>query len=157
MVAAAVAGKEGDPSPGDLAEEQGVARRPVGGIDLYLGHIVEEGVEARATDDTDLCVRHDKHSSWLRRTASENAGDPAVVRRRGPRGKVLCGRAAAGPLFGFYAAELLLDEPLPDDFALDDFESDEDDEVVDDEDDVEGVDGLVAGELLDEEPRLSLR
>ncbi|SFF04210.1 hypothetical protein SAMN02787118_103450 [Streptomyces mirabilis] len=51
-----------------------------------------------------------------------------------------------------YAAELLLDEPLPDDF-----ESDEDDEVVDDEDDVEEGDGLEAGELLDEEPRLSLR
>ncbi|GHD63520.1 hypothetical protein GCM10010317_060180 [Streptomyces mirabilis] len=51
-----------------------------------------------------------------------------------------------------YAAELLLDEPLPDDF-----ESDEDDEVVDDEDDVEEGAGLEAGELLDEEPRLSLR
>jgi hypothetical protein len=49
-----------------------------------------------------------------------------------------------------YAAELLLDEPLPDDF-----ESDEDDEVVDGEG--EEVDGLDAGELLDDEPRLSLR
>ncbi len=54
-----------------------------------------------------------------------------------------------------YAAELL-DEPLPDDFDSDD------DEVVDDEDEEdedagEDVDGLDAGELVDEEPRLSLR
>ncbi len=54
-----------------------------------------------------------------------------------------------------YAAELLLDEEP----ELDDFESEEDDEV-------EGVDGFesedvegfgVAGVLLDEEPRLSFR
>jgi hypothetical protein len=54
------------------------------------------------------------------------------------------------PGLKYYAAELLLDEPLPDDF-----ESDEDDEVVDGEG--EEVDGLDAGELLDDEPRLSLR
>lgn len=50
-----------------------------------------------------------------------------------------------------YAAELL-DEPVPDDF-----ESEDDDEVVDDEveEEVDGFDE--AGELLDEEPRLSLR
>lgn len=63
-------------------------------------------------------------------------------------------------LLGLYAAELLLDEPLPDDF-----ESDEDDEVVDEEDEdddeddgVEEAEGLDdAGELVDEELRLSLR
>jgi hypothetical protein len=37
----------------------------------------------------------------------------------------------------------------------DDFESEDDDEVVDEE--VEGVEGFDAEELLDEEPRLSLR
>jgi hypothetical protein len=54
-----------------------------------------------------------------------------------------------------YAAELLLDEPLD---VLDDFESDEDDFDSEDEADVDdfaGADG--AGELLDEEPRLSFR
>jgi hypothetical protein len=85
-----------------------------------------------------------------------NAEDPVVVRRPGPV------RTRS------YAAELLLlDEPLPDDFEfeepdedefeeLDDFESEEDDEEV------EGVDdGLEAdagaGEVLVDEPRLSLR
>ena len=75
---------------------------------------------------------------------------------------------------GAYAAELVLDELLepdeelddddePDDEELDelDDESEDDDAEVDDEDfesdeDV-AVDGFDAGELLDEEPRLSLR
>jgi hypothetical protein len=77
-------------------------------------------------------------------TGSENAKDPVVVRRQGPAEKS-------------YAAELLLDEePELDDF---DFESEEDDEVeVVDGFESEDVDGFaVAGELLDEEPRLSFR
>jgi hypothetical protein len=55
-----------------------------------------------------------------------------------------------------YAAELLLDE-VPE---LDDFASEEDEEADDEEDDEVDVDGFEdddAGELLDEEPRLSLR
>ncbi len=76
---------------------------------------------------------------------SGNAEDPVVVRRQGP------GRA-------IYAAELLLDE-VP---VLDDFESEEDEEVEDEEsDELEELDvddfEDDAGELLDEEPRLSLR
>jgi hypothetical protein len=52
-----------------------------------------------------------------------------------------------------YAAELLLEEvPVPDDFESEDDEDDED--GADDEVDVEGFD---AGELLEEEPRLSFR
>ncbi|CAM5405466.1 hypothetical protein AQJ54_37720 [Streptomyces griseorubiginosus] len=74
-----------------------------------------------------------------------NAEDPVVVRRQGP------GSAA-------YAAELLLDE-VP---VLDDFESEEDEEADDEEsDELEELDvddfEDDAGELLDEEPRLSLR
>lgn len=60
-----------------------------------------------------------------------------------------------GPAEKSYAAELLLDEePVPDDF-----ESEEDDEVDGaDGFESEDVDGFaVAGELLDEEPRLSFR
>jgi len=59
-----------------------------------------------------------------------------------------------------YAAELLLDEddvPELDEFELDDFESEEDDFDSDDEVDVDGFEDDDAGELLDEEPRLSLR
>ena len=59
-----------------------------------------------------------------------------------------------------YAAELLLDE-VP---VLDDFESEVDEEVEDDEEsdepdepDVDDFEDDDAGELLDEEPRLSLR
>jgi hypothetical protein len=76
-----------------------------------------------------------------------NAEDPAVVRRQGP--------VRNEP----YAAELLLDEPLPDDFVSEEDDEDEevDDEELDDELDEEAVDGFDAGELLDEEPRLSLR
>ena len=80
----------------------------------------------------------------------ENAVDPAVVRRPGPRSRS-------------YAAELLEEEAL----ELDDFESadedeedeeDDEDEVdSDEEDDEVDVAGFEAGELLDEEPRLSLR
>jgi len=74
-----------------------------------------------------------------------NAEDPAVVRRQGP--------VRNEP----YAAELLLDEPLPDDFVSEEDDEDEDDEEVDDALDEDAVDGFDAGELLDEEPRLSLR
>ncbi len=63
-----------------------------------------------------------------------------------------------GPGRAIYAAELLLDE-VP---VLDDFESEEDEEVDDEEsDEFEELDvddfEDDAGELLDEEPRLSLR
>ncbi|GGR05499.1 hypothetical protein GCM10010251_21460 [Streptomyces aurantiogriseus] len=68
--------------------------------------------------------------------ASANAEDPVVARRQGP------GRKS-------YAAEVPAAE-LP---VLDDFVSEEDDE-----DEAEDVDDLDDdGELLDEEPRLSLR
>jgi len=77
-------------------------------------------------------------------TARGNAEDPAVGRRQGPV------REAS------YAAELLPAEvPL-----LDDLESEEDEELVLDdfvsEPDVDGFEDD-DGELLDEEPRLSLR
>lgn len=85
-------------------------------------------------------------------TGSEKTEDPAVVRRQGPA--VEKSRAA----WVLYAAELLLplEEPELDDFDLE----------SEDEEEVDGVDGLasvdvdgfeVAGELLDEEPRLSFR
>jgi hypothetical protein len=75
-------------------------------------------------------------------SGSGNTEDPAVVRRQGPGSET-------------YAAELLLDE-VPE---LDDFESDEDEDAdeEDDEVDVDGFEDDDAGELLDEEPRLSLR
>ena len=63
-----------------------------------------------------------------------------------------------GPAEKSYAAELLLPDEEPE---LDDFDfASEDDEVVDGVDgfESEDVDGFaVAGELLDEEPRLSFR
>ncbi|MEY9992007.1 hypothetical protein ABIE67_004039 [Streptomyces sp. V4I8] len=57
-----------------------------------------------------------------------------------------------------YAAELLEDEPALDDFESEDDE-DDDAEEEEDESDEEDVDDFDddAGELLDEEPRLSLR
>ncbi|ALV35186.1 hypothetical protein AS200_26400 [Streptomyces sp. CdTB01] len=67
---------------------------------------------------------------------SGNTDDPAVVRRQ-------------GPVRVSYAAELLLEEV----FVPEDFESEDDEDGV--EVDVDGLDD--AGELLDEEPRLSLR
>jgi hypothetical protein len=82
-----------------------------------------------------------------RRPGSGNAEDPAVVRRRGPGSET-------------YAAELLLDEePELDDFASEEDEEDDedDDDSDDDEVDVDGFEDDDAGELLDEEPRLSLR
>jgi hypothetical protein len=81
---------------------------------------------------------------------SGNTEDPAVLRRQGPGSES-------------YAAELLLEEPVLDDF---DFESEEDEEEEDDEDDesLEEDDDVDlddepddAGALLEEEPRLSLR
>src|SRR5205823_3588630 len=111
----------------------------VRGVRLDLGHVLQERVEARAADYTDLCIRHGQHSIRLRLDAaggSGNAKNPAVLRRQ-------------GPVSESYAAELLLEEvPVPDDFESED---DEDEGVEVD------VDGLDAGELLDEEPRLSLR
>src|SRR5688500_2150005 len=101
MVGAAVAGEEGDPPPGDLAQEKGVARRPMGRGHAYLGHVVEDGVEARAANDADLDVLRVRHDRTL--PGPENAVDPAVVRRQGLVRKP-------------YAAELLLEEvPVPDD------------------------------------------
>lgn len=60
------------------------------------------------------------------------------------------------PVGSAYAAELLEEVPTLEDF---DSEDDEEDDVVEeDESDEEDVDGFDdAGELLDEEPRLSLR
>ncbi|GGZ72132.1 hypothetical protein GCM10010344_43780 [Streptomyces bluensis] len=160
-----MAGEEGDPPPRDLAEEEGVAGLPVRGVDPYLGHVVEEGVQARTADDTDLSVFRVRHARTL--TGPANAGDPVAARRQGPVsllvaarawgpglcGPSLCGRPAP------YAAELLLEAEEPeadepdDDFASDeDFASDDDfesDDVEDLEDDAEL--------LLDDEPRLSFR
>jgi hypothetical protein len=80
-----------------------------------------------------------------RRPASGNAEDPAVVRRRGPGSET-------------YAAELLLDEePELDDFESEEDEEEDEDDSDDDEVDVDGFEDDDAGELLDEEPRLSLR
>ncbi len=62
------------------------------GFDLYLGHIVEEGVEARAADDTDLCVRHDDQHQRASKHASENGETP--VFRSGEDSVV---RSGAGP------------------------------------------------------------
>lgn len=85
-------------------------------------------------------------------TGSENTEDPVVVRRQGPAVEKSCAAWAV------YAAELLLpvEEPELDDFDLES----EDGEEVDGVDGLasEDVDGFeVAGELLDEEPRLSFR
>lgn len=56
-----------------------------------------------------------------------------------------------------YAAELLLEEAsLPDDFDSEDAEDDDDDVESEDVVDADDFDDD-AGELLDEEPRLSLR
>jgi hypothetical protein len=80
-----------------------------------------------------------------RRPGSGNAEDPAVVRRRGPGSET-------------YAAELLLDEePELDDFESEEDEEEDEDDSDDDEVDVDGFEDDDAGELLDEEPRLSLR
>lgn len=85
-------------------------------------------------------------------TCSENTEDPVVVRRQGPAVEKSCG------VYVGYAAELLLPDEEPE---LDDFDLESEDEDV-----VDGVDGFasedvdgfaVAGELLDEEPRLSFR
>ena len=53
-----------------------------------------------------------------------------------------------------YAALLSAEEPAPDDFESED-EAEDDEDGDDDGVDVDGFDG--DGELLDEEPRLSLR
>ena len=74
-----------------------------------------------------------------------DAEDPAVVRRQGP------GRSP-------YAAEVPAEAPELDGFeSEEDDEDDEDDEEEDESDDDELDDFDDAGELLDEEPRLSLR
>jgi hypothetical protein len=81
---------------------------------------------------------------------SGNTEDPAVLRRQGPGSES-------------YAAELLLEEPVLDDFDfesedVDDEEDDEDDESLEEDDDVDLDDEPDdAGALLEEEPRLSLR
>jgi hypothetical protein len=98
-------------------------------------------------------------------TVPGNAEDPAVGRRQGPvrtwRKERPEGRPEAGGRCpkSAYAAELLPAEvPLLDDLES---EEDEDDELVLDdfvsEPDVDGFEDDDAGELLDEEPRLSLR
>lgn len=80
-----------------------------------------------------------------RRPGPGNAEDPAVVRRQGPGSET-------------YAAELLLDEvPELDDFESEEDEEEDEDDSDDDEVDVDGFEDDDAGELLDEEPRLSLR
>jgi hypothetical protein len=80
-----------------------------------------------------------------RRPGSGNAEDPAVVRRQGSGSET-------------YAAELLLDEvPELDDFESEEDEEEDEDDSDDDEVDVDGFEDDDAGELLDEEPRLSLR
>lgn len=64
----------------------------------------------------------------------------------------------AGFTSASYAAELLLDEvPELDDFVSEEDEEDDDEDDSDDDVDVDGFEDDDAGELLDEEPRLSLR
>ncbi|KAF2779513.1 hypothetical protein STPH1_4180 [Streptomyces sp. OM5714] len=163
MVAAAVPGEEGDPTAGDLAEEEGVAGRPVRGVHPDLGHVVEERVEPRAPDHADLGLpvvgphvpglpvvglHLVRHARTL--TVSHHAEDPVVGRRQGLVRS------------GCYAAVEPAEElPEPED---DEEEDDEDDEPEseDDEDDEEAEDEAAfedddAGELLEELPRLSLR
>jgi len=81
-----------------------------------------------------------------------NAEDPVARGRQGP-----VRSASYVPVGSAYAAELLEEVPALDDFDSDDDEED-DVEEEEDESDAEDVDGFDdAGELLDEEPRLSLR
>jgi len=73
-VVPAVPGKEGDPPASDLSQGDLVAGRPVGGLDPDRLDVVQELIEARATEDSDLCtVLHD--------------GEPPLGRSQGGHGR----------------------------------------------------------------------
>ena len=54
----AVAGQERHPAVVERADVHGGGRRAVRGLDLVLGDVVEEGVEARPSEDADLGAAH---------------------------------------------------------------------------------------------------
>lgn len=54
LVLRPVAGKEGDPPPADLANDQRRGGLAVGGLDLDRLGVLEEGVEAGASKDADV-------------------------------------------------------------------------------------------------------
>src|SRR5437867_11871450 len=86
MVFAAMSGQEGHRAPSDLAEEHGVARWAVRGLDCDLCHIVEEGIQPRPADDAYL---------GLRVAALRHAGHPSGVPRR--QNPTVCRRTAKPP------------------------------------------------------------
>src|SRR5690606_4610049 len=102
VVPASVPGEEGDTPAGDLTDEEGVAGCPVGGVDLDLGHVVEERVETRAADHADVCghgrrgrrlgsvhlVRHAPHPNGppARRTGPAAPGTARRTGRKAARG-----------------------------------------------------------------------
>jgi hypothetical protein len=163
VVGAPVAGQESDLPAGDLTEEERVARRTVRRLHLDLGHVLQEGVEARATDHTDLCVRHGENTRRgpnTPRTPTVRDGG-ALEREKSEKGN----QAAEDPLEPLDEPELELDaEPEPDD-PEEEPDDEDDDEVeagvLESEDDFAPEEAelvpAVAGALLVEEPRLSLR
>ncbi|GAA3484002.1 hypothetical protein GCM10018966_085340 [Streptomyces yanii] len=150
MVAAAVAGEEGDPAAADLAEEEGVARLSVRGVHANLGDVLQEGVQARAADDTDLCVHH-----AITVAGRKNTGDPAEW-IGGVPGEERLGTSAQ-------AADVpLADDAEDDDEEEDEAEADEADDfesdpVEEDEAELDAFAGEDDGVLLDDDPRLSFR
>ncbi|GGV89646.1 hypothetical protein GCM10015535_43930 [Streptomyces gelaticus] len=147
-----MAGEEGDPATADLAEEEGVARPSVRGVHTHLRDVLQEGVQARAADDTDLCVRH-----AITVAARENAGSPVERIDGAPGGSAVPCAAQAAEVLLFEA-----EEGAEDDFESDPVEAEaeaeaEDDEESDDEAEPDAFAEDEAGVLLDEEPRLSFR
>ena len=54
-----MAGKECDLSASDRREHDSIARRSVRSVDFDLTHVGEKAIEARSTEDADLCAgRH---------------------------------------------------------------------------------------------------
>ncbi|GGT37701.1 hypothetical protein GCM10010254_67260 [Streptomyces chromofuscus] len=84
---------------------------------------------------------------------AEKTEDPAVSRRQGPDDRYPTGCAPAGCGECVSQAAVVLDD-VP---VLDAFESEDEDEEEEDEEEDDEVELVDAGELLDEEPRLSLR
>jgi hypothetical protein len=88
------------------------------------------------------------------RPVPDNAEDPAVVRRQGPRERSQAAELLAEPVEED-------DEDVDEDVDEEDAEEEEDDDGADDDfasdDDELDADGFDAGLLLDEEPRESLR
>src|ERR1019366_6154253 len=64
-MASTVARQECDRTTGDIGQEVTVGRRAVRGVDLHLSNVVEERIEARASEDADL--RPVSHATSLSR------------------------------------------------------------------------------------------